>query len=161
MSVPASWGISPPPSPFTGMPWVNTNFGTLAPHLFVFEGEDWIDVGTWTVGTGFVVNTTGPYTIPSVASATSTVIATAGGLNNEMVVVTGTVTITGMGAVPASPRDIIVIFAGALTFTHNAASLQLPGSANITTAVGDVALMRPIGNSGSNWRCVSYVKAAF
>ncbi|RWI94675.1 MAG: hypothetical protein E5X33_28480 [Mesorhizobium sp.] len=73
-----------------------------------------------------------------------------------LVTITGTVTITALGAVAAgAERDLV--FAGALTLTHNATSLILPGGANITTAAGDVARMRSLG--GGNWRCMSYQRA--
>jgi hypothetical protein len=52
----------------------------------------------------------------------------------------------------------ILVFAGALTFTHNATSLILPGAANITTAAGDVAWMESLGSG--NWRCLVYMPAA-
>lgn len=47
-------------------------------------------------------------------------------------------------------------FAAALTLTHGA-SFILPGSANITTAAGDVARFRC--EASNVWRCVGYVKA--
>lgn len=73
-----------------------------------------------------------------------------------LVNITGTVTITALGTVAAgAERDLV--FAGALTLTHNATSLILPGGANIPTAAGDVARMRSLG--GGNWRCLSYQRA--
>jgi hypothetical protein len=51
----------------------------------------------------------------------------------------------------------ILVFAGALTFTHNATSLILPGAANITTAAGDVAWVESLGSG--NWRCLVYMPA--
>lgn len=47
-------------------------------------------------------------------------------------------------------------FAAALTLTHGA-SFILPGSANITTAAGDVARFRC--EASNVWRCVSYARA--
>lgn len=70
--------------------------------------------------------------------------------------VTGTSTITALGTVSAGIFKWLV-FAGALTFTHNATSLILPTSASITTAAGDVALMLSLGSG--NWRCLSYTRA--
>jgi hypothetical protein len=52
----------------------------------------------------------------------------------------------------------ILVFAGALTFTHNATSLILPGGANITTAAGDVAWVESLGSG--NWKCLVYMPAA-
>jgi hypothetical protein len=48
----------------------------------------------------------------------------------------------------------ILEFEGALTLTHNATSLILPGGANITTAAGDTALI--VSEGAGNWRCVNY-----
>lgn len=71
--------------------------------------------------------------------------------------ITGTTTITGFGTV-AEGIERTVVFDGALTLTHNATSLILPGGANITTAAGDIATFRSEGFG--NWRCVAYVKAS-
>jgi len=87
-----------------------------------------------------------------IASATTTDIGAATG---EFVDITGTTTITGLGTVAAGIVRT-VRFTGALTLTHNATSLILPSSANITTANGDVAVFRSLGSG--NWKCISYVK---
>jgi hypothetical protein len=89
-----------------------------------------------------------------IASATTTDIGAATG---EFVDVTGTTTITGLGTVAAGIVRT-VRFTGALTLTHNATSLILPGGANITTAANDRALFRSLGSG--NWLCVLYVKAS-
>jgi hypothetical protein len=89
-----------------------------------------------------------------IASATTTDIGAATG---EFVDVTGTTTITGLGTIAAGIVRT-VRFTGALTLTHNATSLILPGSANITTENGDVAQFRSLGSG--NWQCVGYSKAA-
>lgn len=87
-----------------------------------------------------------------IASATTTDIGAATG---NYVDVTGTTTITGLGTIQAGVIRI-VRFTGALTLTHNATSLILPGGANITTVAGDVAVFVSLGSG--NWRCVSYTK---
>lgn len=71
--------------------------------------------------------------------------------------ITGTTTITSFGTVAAGVSRTVV-FDGALTLTHNATSLILPGGANITTAAGDVAEF--VSEGSGNWRCASYVKAS-
>ncbi len=48
-------------------------------------------------------------------------------------------------------------FAAALTLTHNATSLILPGGANITTAAGDTAIAISLGSG--NWVVVNYMPA--
>lgn len=89
-----------------------------------------------------------------IASATTTDIGAVEGLAHD---ITGTTTITGLGTVRAGILKILK-FEGALTLTHNATSLILPGAANITTADGDCALV--ISEGSGNWRCLSYFKAA-
>lgn len=71
--------------------------------------------------------------------------------------VTGTTTITSIASKQAGTL-IALRFADALTFTHNATTLILPGAANITTAANDVALM--VSEGSGNWRCVNYAKAS-
>lgn len=51
-----------------------------------------------------------------------------------------------------------IVFNGASTLSHNAASLVLPGAGNITTAFGDAALFKCTG--GTRWICLSYLRAA-
>lgn len=87
-----------------------------------------------------------------IASATTTDI---GASTGEFVDVTGTTTITGLGTI-ASGIVRTVRFTGALTLTHNATSLILPSSANITTANGDVAMFRSLGSG--NWKCTNYIR---
>lgn len=71
----------------------------------------------------------------AVASAATTDIwATTG----NTIHVTGIATITSMGAAPQAGAWRKVIFDGILTLTHGS-NLNLPGSANITTAVNDFA----------------------
>jgi hypothetical protein len=87
-----------------------------------------------------------------IASAATTDIGAATG---EFVDVTGTTTITGLGTIAAGIKRT-VRFTGALTLTHNATSLILPGSANITTANGDVAQFISLGSG--NWKCTGYIR---
>lgn len=89
-----------------------------------------------------------------IASATTTDIGAATG---NYVDITGTTTITGLGTITAG-RVRVIKFEGALTLTHNATSLILPGGANITTADGDIAVF--VSEGSGNWRCVSYTPAS-
>ena len=89
-----------------------------------------------------------------IASAATTDLGAVEGLGHD---ITGVTTITGFGTVRAGILKVIK-FEGALTLTHNATSLILPGAANITTADGDVAIMFSEGSG--NWRCWGYMKAA-
>lgn len=90
----------------------------------------------------------------TIASATTTDLST---VNDGDIAVTGTTTITGFGTLTAGIKKVLT-FSGALTLTYNATSLILPGAANITTAAGDVAIMRSLGSG--NWKCISYQRAA-
>lgn len=72
------------------------------------------------------------------------------------IVITGTTAITAFDAIAAGALRRVV-FAGALTLTHNATSLILPTAANIATAAGDVAEFLSLG--AGNWRCTGYTRA--
>ena len=69
--------------------------------------------------------------------------------------VTGTTAITGMTV--SSGRRFTLQFDGALTLTHHATNLILPGSANITTLAGDVAVCRAVATD--QVKVVAYTKA--
>lgn len=90
----------------------------------------------------------------TIASATTTDL---GSVPGRYVSITGTTTITGLGTIKAGTIKYVK-FAGALTLTHNATSLILPGAANITTAAGDTAIM--VSEGSGNWRCLVYERAA-
>jgi hypothetical protein len=86
-----------------------------------------------------------------IASASPLVIDTDG----DYFDVTGT---TGFAAMTvAANRHFFLQFDAALTMTHHATNLDLPGEANITTVAGDVA---EFFSTGSNTvQCVNYIKA--
>jgi hypothetical protein len=71
--------------------------------------------------------------------------------------ITGTTTITSIITGGLIGRIIKVHFDAALTLTHHATNLILPGGANITTAAGDEAEF--IEYAAGDWRCVKYLKA--
>jgi len=71
--------------------------------------------------------------------------------------VTGTTTITTIASTNSwDGREIVLQFDGALTLTHSS-NLALPGSANITTAAGDIAKFVQRGTGA--WRCTGYLRA--
>lgn len=88
-----------------------------------------------------------------IASAATTDIGAATG---RYVHINGTTTITSLGTKTAGVLRIVT-FDGVLTLTYNAASLILPGGADIVTGAGDVAVF--ISEGGGNWRCVSYTRS--
>ena len=69
--------------------------------------------------------------------------------------ITGTTTITDIDFTDAvNGRWAVLEFDGALTLTHNATTLTLPGGANITTAAGDRAFI--VQDSGDNMHVLFY-----
>jgi len=86
-----------------------------------------------------------------IASASPIVIGTDGYYFD----VTGTTNFAAMTV--AANRHFFLQFDGALTMTHHATNLDLPGKANITTAAGDVA---EFFSTGANTvQCVNYTRA--
>lgn len=71
--------------------------------------------------------------------------------------VTGTTTITSINTTGGAGTVILLHFDGALTLTHHATNLILPGGANITTAAGDEAIFHEYG--AGTYRCICYTKA--
>jgi len=90
-----------------------------------------------------------------VASATALPILTDGNYFD----VTGTATITSINTTGKAGTVIKLHFDGALTLTHHATDLILPGGANITTASGDEAEF--IEYASGDFRCTSYIVAGF
>lgn len=76
-----------------------------------------------------------------------------GGQNAMAVEITGTTTITSFGTTYNGPR--FMRFTGALTLTHNATTLILPGGANITTIAGDTCIAIPT-SSANGWVVLAY-----
>jgi hypothetical protein len=74
----------------------------------------------------------------AVASATSCDIFAS---NGNVVHITGTTQIDDFGTAPQAGVFRIVIFDDALTLTHNASAIVLPGAASITTAANDIAIV--------------------
>lgn len=113
-------------------------------------------LGTWTTAYAYV-DGHGAWYPPQtkgsdVASATTINLNAATG---DLLDVTGTTTITAVTL--REGQEKTVRFTGVLTFTHGA-SLVLPGNANITTAAGDVAILR--GYASGVVRCVNYQRQA-
>lgn len=88
-----------------------------------------------------------------IASATALVLGNDGNYFD----VTGTTAITSIGTV-AVGTTIKLHFDGALTLTHNATDLVLPGGKDITTAAGDEAEF--FEYASADWRCTNYTKAS-
>lgn len=80
-----------------------------------------------------------------------------GAAASNYVRITGTTGISALDTV-ASGIKRSVVFADALTITHNGTSLILPGGANITTVAGDTAEF--VSEGSGNWRCLWYRRAS-
>ncbi|GEM_PF-3168692 len=89
-----------------------------------------------------------------IASAGTTTIWSADGNSAH---ITGTTTITSFGEAPAVGATRRIVFDGALTLAHGT-NLILPGAANITTAVDDVAEV--LAETTTQHRVVSYTRAS-
>lgn len=92
-----------------------------------------------------------------VATVASGATVDLGAQSGRIVAITGTTTITSFGTADDGVLRY-VRFSGALTLTHNATSLALPGAANITTASGDWLIAESLG--AGNWRVRLYRTAA-
>lgn len=116
----------------------------------------WIDMGPLD-SLGYLLASGGTLTGPindaspqTIASATTTDIGVA---TSNVVYISGTTTITGLGTIAAGARRS-VRFLAALTLTYNVTSLILPGAVNITTAANDTAEFLSLGSG--NWICLRY-----
>jgi hypothetical protein len=78
--------------------------------------------------------------------------------DGNLIHVTGTTGITSLGTAAQAGSERIVVFDDALILTHNGTSLIIPGAANITTATGDIMIVR--AETTTNHRIVNYVKAS-
>ncbi len=81
-----------------------------------------------------------------------------GSTGSNMVLITGTTTITALGSSAVQTNPVYFVrFNGVLTLTYNATSLILPGAASITTAANDSGIFEYQGSG--NWQCLMYQKA--
>ncbi len=119
----------------------------------VIEPDDWNDLFTDIETALNAVSIGTIFAKTDVASATTCNI---GAATTSVVRITGTTTITSLGSVANCRKH--VFFSGALTLTHNATTLILPGAANVTTAAGDCADL--ISDASGNWRCHNYQQAS-
>lgn len=96
----------------------------------------------------------GQSSVQTIAGSATTDI---GGVNSQVVEVTGTPTITSFGTNYTGIR--VVRFTGAAVLTHNATLINLPGAANITTASGDCLIAVP-NSTGNGWNVVQFMRAS-
>jgi hypothetical protein len=148
-------GPNAPPAPIAGLMWLDDDTPSASLWtLKMYDGADWIEIGRLNVTTNVFTVAEGSFAPVDIASAATTDIGASASPN---VRITGTTSITSFGTVAAGTRRFLA-FAAALTLTHNATSLILPGAANITTAAGDTAVARSLGSG--NWVIESFTRAA-
>ena len=87
-----------------------------------------------------------------VASATALTLGTDGNYFD----ITGTTTVTSIATLAAG-TTVVLHFDGAVTLTHHATNLVLPGAANVTTAAGDEFTL--VEYAAGTWRCIGYALA--
>nr|WP_319527809.1 hypothetical protein [Pseudomonas laurentiana] len=142
-TLPSGTTAQRPASPVAGMLRYNTSTSKMERYI----GGKWLTHG----------DMDGPLNEASVSSLDSAS-ASIAYLYNNTISITGTTTITTLGASGTSGMVRRLVFTTALQLTHNAASFILPGGSNITTAVGDVAEFVCLGSG--NWRCLYYSRAS-
>jgi hypothetical protein len=148
-------GPNAPPAPIAGMMWLDDDTPSASLWtLKMYDGADWIEIGRLNVTTNVFTVAEGSFAPVDIASAATTDIGASASPN---VRITGTTSIASFGTVTAGTRRFLA-FAAALTLTHNATSLILPGAANITTAAGDTAVARSLGSG--NWVIESFTRAS-
>lgn len=142
----------------TANPSVNSMFGvitsysgtTLIVNVSQVAGSG--TIAAWTISLSGPALTTMPINEAKGADIASAATINLDTVSGNFVYVTGTTTITAVTL--TSGRERTVMFSGALTLTHSA-SLILPGSVNILTELGDIAVFR---SDNGNVRVVSYTR---
>ncbi len=143
-------GASRPSYAQTGMMWLNSSTNVVS----YYDGTQDIPL--------FAIDTTNHLLNPPIGGGTASLASAAttdlGSVPQTGLTITGTTTINGFGSSMKPGQVKTVSFSGALTLTHNATSLILPGAANIVTAVGDCAIVRC--ESSGNYRAIDYQRAS-
>jgi len=135
-----------------GQQWLDTSASPLN-KTKLYDSTSWLITG--------VIDQTNHVWTPVVGGGTATLASAAttdlGSVMPAFLTISGTTTITSFGSTAAIGQLKFLKFSGALTLTHNATSLILPGSVNITTVAGDKCAVVQI--SAGNWEMLSYTRA--
>lgn len=138
------YGGTPPTSPNVGDKWHDSSTNIVKQ----WNGSTW---AAFLESTSQLTSVLNEALGAPIASASTINLTTATG---NFLHVTGTTTITAVTLGAGMRRE--VIFDGILTLTHHATSNNLPGGANITTAVGDRASYY---SDGTTVYCTKYQRA--
>jgi hypothetical protein len=123
------------------------------------KGASTLNLGTTNATSIQLGNISSPITANAAINNSNVTIASAATVNigaaaSNVIDISGTTTITAFDSITAGALRYIR-FTGALTLTHNATSLILPGAGNITTTSGDAAILKSLGSG--NWQCINYM----
>lgn len=146
-------GATAPASPTTYMLWEDTS-GAL-PVLRQYDGANWNIIFTLDPTNHFAIMPIGGGGIGAITAASTTDV---GAVPQAAVKINGTTTITSFGTSSILGSIHVLTFTNTLTITRNATSLIVPGTNNITTQAGDVAIAMYLGSG--NWQIVSYNPAS-
>jgi len=148
-------GPNAPSAPLAGMMWVDDDTPSATVWtLKQYDGAEWIELGRLDITANVFTPSEGVIAWADVASAATVDL---GAQASRSLRITGTTGITSFGTAASGVRRQLR-FAAALTLTHNATSLILPGGADITTAAGDTADAYSLGSG--NWVVVDWQPAA-
>lgn len=150
-------GTSTPTTTVAYMLWADTTTGLLKQRDS--SNATWIVIGTMGAAYLGLLSLAGGQMTGALNEALGSPIASAATVNltaatGNGVHVTGTTAITAVTLGAGMHRT--VVFDGILTLTHHATNNNLPGAANITTAVGDRALY---WSDGTTVYCLAYLRA--
>lgn len=147
-------GPNAPPAAIAGMVWVDDDTPSATIWTIKqYDGAEWIELGRLDITNNIYIPSEGVIAWADVASAATVDL---GAQASRSLRITGTTTITSFGTAANGVRRYLR-FAAALTLTHNATSLILPGGATITTAAGDTATAISLGSG--NWLVADFMPA--
>jgi hypothetical protein len=138
--------------PIKGQVWLDSS---VSPNVLKqYDGTSWVLLGALDSANHLWAPPVGGGAATLTAAATTDLWSSTA----SSITVNGTTGITALANGTAVPGTVKVVTAGAaFTMTHNATSLELPGSANITVASGDRFLA--IAKTSSNVAVFAYTKA--
>lgn len=126
--------------------------GTVSAFIFGVIGQDFLPLTG-----GNITGTLGLKKGADVASA-SALNPWAASNSGNYFDITGTTNITSVSTSSNVGTVLVLHFDDALTLTHHATNLILPGGANIVTSTGDEITL--IEYASGQWRCIGYIDAS-